>query len=71
MNNLKFFDEASPLSRFLSKKRKTAFSPEAKNYGLPAPKGTLMLGFPGCVLKNTKIRVKKQKNEGTHHIHEE
>jgi MoxR-like ATPase len=28
--------------------RKSAFSPKARAYGLPAPKGVLMLGPPGC-----------------------
>src|SRR3954471_1490423 len=29
-------------------KRREAFSPRAKEYGLPMPKGVLMLGIPGC-----------------------
>ena len=29
-------------------KRREAFSPRAKEYGLPVPKGVLMLGIPGC-----------------------
>lgn len=28
--------------------RKAAFTPEARAYGLPAPKGCLMVGVPGC-----------------------
>lgn len=28
--------------------RKSAYSPEAKAYGLPAPKGALLVGIPGC-----------------------
>ena len=30
-------------------KRREAFTPRAKQYGLPMPKGVLMLGIPGCV----------------------
>ena len=29
-------------------KRREAFTPRAKTYGLPMPKGVLMLGIPGC-----------------------
>src|SRR3954468_18345328 len=29
-------------------KRREAFTPRAKEYGLPMPKGVLMLGIPGC-----------------------
>ncbi len=29
-------------------KRRQAFTPRAKEYGLPMPKGVLMLGIPGC-----------------------
>jgi hypothetical protein len=29
-------------------KRKLAFTPEARAYGLPTPKGALLLGVPGC-----------------------
>ncbi len=29
-------------------KRREAFSPRAKQSGLPLPKGVLMLGIPGC-----------------------
>ncbi len=28
--------------------RKNAYAPEAKAYGLPAPKGALLVGIPGC-----------------------
>jgi len=28
--------------------RRTAYSPEARAYGLPAPKGALLVGVPGC-----------------------
>lgn len=28
--------------------RKNAYTPEAKEYGLPAPKGALLVGVPGC-----------------------
>ncbi len=30
------------------KKRENAFYPEARRYGLPLPKGILLLGIPGC-----------------------
>ena len=38
--------------------RKLAFKEEAREYGLDVPKGLLILGIPGCVLGDTKIRVK-------------
>lgn len=28
--------------------RKTAYTPAARNYGLPAPKGVMLVGIPGC-----------------------
>lgn len=28
--------------------RRTAYSPEARAYGLPAPKGAMLVGIPGC-----------------------
>ena len=35
--------------------RKGGFSPEARKFGLPAPKGILCLGIPGCLHKDTPI----------------
>jgi len=37
----------APLKAWLSK-RKSAFSTSAKEFGLPAPKGVLLAGVPGC-----------------------
>jgi len=48
--------------------RKVSFSKEAIDYGLKPPKGVLLLGLPGCVLGNTKIRIRKKK-EGKHLIY--
>lgn len=50
--------------------RQKAYSKEAKEYGLQSPKGVLLLGTPGCVTKNTKIRIKKIKNDGKLKIYE-
>lgn len=51
--------------------RRLSFSEEARKFGLPMPKGVLLIGVPGCVLANTKIRVKKISNEGKHVIYTE
>ena len=48
--------------------RRMAFSVNAREYGLDVPKGVLLVGIPGCVLGNTKIRVKKISNKGDHQI---
>jgi hypothetical protein len=37
--------------------------PDARAYGLPMPKGALLIGVPGCVSAKTKIRIRK-KSEG-------
>ena len=50
------------------KMRRLAFREDAREFGLPTPKGALIIGIPGCVLGNTKIRVKKVSNEGEHKI---
>jgi len=44
--------------------RKMAFSEDASNFGLLSPKGTLICGVPGCVLGDTKIKIKKVSNDG-------
>lgn len=35
--------------------RKAAFSPRAREYGLPAPKGALLVGPPGCVAGDAEV----------------
>jgi hypothetical protein len=49
--------------------RKPCFSKEAREYGLEKPRGLLTIGMPGCVLANTKIRVKKISNKGKYKIY--
>lgn len=44
--------------------RRLAFKEEAQAFGLPSPRGILLIGVPGCVLKGTKIKVKKINSEG-------
>jgi len=44
--------------------RRLAFKEDARQFGLPSPKGILISGIPGCVLGNTKIKIKKISNEG-------
>jgi hypothetical protein len=48
------------------KQRRLAFTPEARDFGLPMPKGILLVGIPGCVLPDTKIRVRKISDKGKH-----
>lgn len=48
--------------------RRLAFKEDARQFGLPAPKGVLIFGIPGCVLGDTKIRIKKVSDEGEHKI---
>ena len=50
------------------KHRKLAFSPEAREFGIPALKGFLAAGVPGCVLADTKIMIKKISSEGKHKV---
>ncbi len=50
------------------KLRRVAFKEDARDFGIPAPKGMLICGIPGCVLGNTKIRIKKVSDEGDHKI---
>ncbi len=51
--------------------RKDCFGEEAEAYGLPKPKGFLTIGMPGCVLGDTKIKIKKISKEGSYDIFEE
>lgn len=44
--------------------RKAAFTRDANDFGIQTPKGVLLIGVPGCVLGNTKIRIRKISNEG-------
>ena len=46
------------------KRRKRCFSKEAQEYGLKVPRGILAIGMPGCVLGDTKIKVKKISDKG-------
>jgi len=46
------------------KDRKECFSQEAKDYGIRSPRGLLSIGLPGCVLADTKIKIKKVSKEG-------
>ena len=48
--------------------RRLAFSADAREFGLPLPKGVLLIGVPGCVLEDTKIRIKKISDKGKHKI---
>ena len=50
--------------------RKDCFSKEAEDYGLEKPRGLLAIGMPGCVCKETKIRIKKISNKGNYKIYE-
>ena len=43
--------------------RRLAFKSDARDFGLDSPKGVLLVGIPGCVLGDTKIRVKKISDE--------
>jgi hypothetical protein len=51
------------------KNRKSCFSDAAEKYGLRSPRGLLLLGIPGCVTEETKIRVKKISEEGEYKIY--
>jgi len=53
------------------KKRKACFTKEAEEYGLRKPRGTMILGISGCVLGDTKIKVKKILNKGKIKIYKE
>ena len=52
------------------KDRKKCFSQEALDYGLKNPRGLLAIGMPGCVVAETKIKVKKISEEGNCKIYE-
>lgn len=52
------------------KSRKECFSVEAEKYGLRKPRGLLTIGASGCVLADTKIRIKKISEEGKYKINE-
>ncbi len=41
--------------------RKAAFTQEARDFGLPAPKGAMLVGLPGCLAAGTKISYKRGK----------
>lgn len=44
-----------------ARQRALAFSKEARAYGLPSPKGALLLGPPGCVAEGTRISYRRGK----------
>lgn len=41
--------------------RRAAYSPQARAYGLPAPKGALLVGVPGCLAEGTRVAYKRGK----------
>lgn len=41
-----------------------------KKYRIPYKRGILFSGRPGCVTGNTKIRIRKKSDKGTHKIHD-
>ncbi|KKM26409.1 hypothetical protein LCGC14_1585090, partial [marine sediment metagenome] len=43
--------------------RKLAFKEDAREFGLDPPKGVLLIGIPGCVLGDTKIRIKDKEEK--------
>lgn len=51
-------------------RRKSCFSEEALEYGLTYPRGLLIIGTSGCVLADTKIKIKKISKEGKCKIYE-
>jgi ATPase family associated with various cellular activities (AAA)/Intein splicing domain/HNH endonuclease len=44
--------------------RRSAYSPAARAYGLPAPKGALLAGVPGCLTGDTIINVCRKQRPG-------
>lgn len=61
------FDQIGGMSALKSwlKLRKLGFSSDAASFGIQCPKGALLIGIPGCVLAETKIRIRRVSNEGT------
>jgi len=45
-------------------RRKAVFSKEAREYGLPYPKGVLICGVAGCLDKDTRIMLRKPNGAG-------
>lgn len=43
---------------------------EGRKFGLKTPKGTILIGLPGCVTANTKIKIRKISDEGMIKIYE-
>lgn len=41
-----------------------------KKHRIPYKRGVLLSGKPGCVTGDTKIRIRKKSNKGTHKIHD-
>lgn len=48
------------------KQRKLAYSAKARAYGLPAPKGTLLVGIPGCLTGDTIVNICRKQRPGGH-----
>ena len=46
------------------KQRALAYSPAARAYGLPAPRGALLVGVPGCLTGDTIINVSRKQRKG-------
>lgn len=72
-DNLVSMDEVGGLKNLVAwiKNRKSCFSEEAAQFGLKKPRGLLAIGMPGCVLADTKIRIKKISKQGKYKIYEE
>ena len=70
-NNTLSLEDVGGLKNLINwiKDRKNCFSEEAEKYGLQKPRGLLTIGMPGCVLADTKIRIKKILKEGKHKIY--
>jgi len=74
---LEYFDKPVPMEDVGGLKRlvgwigdrKITFSDEAAQYGLKKPRGLLTIGMPGCVVAETKIKIRKISKEGKTKIH--
>lgn len=66
------FDNVGGLNRLKNWLRKMygGWTNEGKKFGLPALKGCLLLGLPGCVDGRTKIKIRKVSDNGQIKIYE-